>query len=36
VDDWEAAHDHLRQARDLDADGLVGEQAQLLLNQYFP
>jgi tetratricopeptide (TPR) repeat protein len=36
VDDWEAAHDHLRQARDLDTDGLVGKQAQLLLNQYFP
>ena len=35
-DDWETARDHLRQARDLDPDGLAGEQAQLLLNQYFP
>lgn len=34
--EWEAAHGHLRQARDLDPDGPVGEQAQLLLNQYFP
>jgi len=36
TDDWEAAGDHLRQARDLNADGPVGEQAQVLLNQYFP
>ncbi len=34
--EWEAAHEHLRQARDLDPDGPLGEQAQLLLNQYFP
>jgi len=34
--EWEAAGDYLRQARDLDADGPVGQQAQLLLNQYFP
>lgn len=36
TDAWETAHDHLRQAHDLDPDGLVGKQAQLLLNQYFP
>ena len=36
TDDWESARDHLRQARDLDADSPVGKQAQLLLNQYFP
>jgi tetratricopeptide (TPR) repeat protein len=36
TDDWEAAREHLQQARDLDTDDLVGEQAQLLLNQYFP
>ena len=36
TDDWQAAHEHLQQARDLDADGPVGEQAQVLLNQYFP
>lgn len=36
TDDWEAAKSHFKQARDLDLDGLVGEQAQILLNQYFP
>ena len=36
TDAWETARDHLQQARDLDTDGPVGEQAQLLLNQYFP
>ena len=36
TDDWETARDHWQQARDLDPDGLVGEQAQALLNQYFP
>ena len=36
TDSWSEARNHLQQARDLDADGLVGEQAQLLLNQYFP
>ena len=36
TDDWESARDHLRQARDLDPDGPIGKQAQLLLNQYFP
>lgn len=36
TDDWETARDHIRQSRDLDPDGPVGEQAQLLLNQYFP
>jgi tetratricopeptide (TPR) repeat protein len=36
TDDWEAARDHLQQARELDPDGPVGEQAQRLLNQYFP
>lgn len=34
--DWEVAHGNLVQARDLDADGQAGQQAQLLLNQYFP
>jgi len=33
---WETAREHLQQARDLDPEGLAGEQAQLLLNQYFP
>jgi cytochrome c-type biogenesis protein CcmH/NrfG len=36
TDDWGAARQHLQQARDLDPDGLVGEQAQMLLDQYFP
>ncbi len=36
TDDWESARDHLQQAHNLDPDGPVGEQAQLLLNQYFP
>ena len=36
TDDWGAAKDHFQQARDLDANGPVGEQAQMLLNQYFP
>ncbi len=36
LDDWSAAHNSLLQARDLDMGGPVGEQAQLLLNQYFP
>jgi tetratricopeptide (TPR) repeat protein len=36
VEDWGTAREHLQQARDLDMDGPVGEQAQVLLNQYFP
>lgn len=36
LDDWQSARDYFQQARDLDADGPVGEQAQILLNQYFP
>ena len=36
LDEWESAAEQLRQARDLDPDGAVGEQAQVLLNQYFP
>jgi len=36
TDDWETAREHLQQARDLDVNGLIGEQAQVLLNQYFP
>jgi len=36
TDAWESAADHLRKARDLDPDGLAGDQAQVLLNQYFP
>ena len=36
TDDWLAAKDHFQQARDLDPEDPVGEQAQMLLNQYFP
>ena len=36
TEEWGIAREHLRQAHDLDPDGLVGEQAQSLLNQYFP
>ncbi|MGD8402977.1 MAG: tetratricopeptide repeat protein [Anaerolineales bacterium] len=36
TDNWEVAGDHLRRARELDGDGPVGEQVQVLLNQYFP
>jgi tetratricopeptide (TPR) repeat protein len=36
TDDWEAAKEHFQQASDLDPAGPVGEQAQMLLNQYFP
>jgi tetratricopeptide (TPR) repeat protein len=36
TDDWQAAKDHWQQARDLDQEGAAGEQAQTLLNQYFP
>jgi len=36
TEDWGIAREHLQQARELDPDGLVGEQAQSLLNQYFP
>jgi tetratricopeptide (TPR) repeat protein len=36
TDDWETAKEYFQQARDLDPDGPVGEQAQRLLNQYFP
>ena len=36
MNDWEAARDHWQQAYALDIDGPVGEQAQVLLNQYFP
>jgi tetratricopeptide (TPR) repeat protein len=36
TEDWEAAGDHLRRARELDGDSPIGEQAQVLLNQYFP
>jgi tetratricopeptide (TPR) repeat protein len=36
TDDWAAAKDYFQQARDLDPGGPVGEQAQMLLNQYFP
>ena len=36
ADDWQSAKDHFRQARDLDTGGPVGEQAQILLNRYFP
>jgi tetratricopeptide (TPR) repeat protein len=36
TEDWDAAHAHLKQTRDLDAGGPVGNQAQMLLNQYFP
>ena len=36
MDDWQSAKDHFQQARDLDVDGPVDEQAQVLLNRYFP
>lgn len=36
ANDRTTAYQHLLQARDLDADGPVGQQAQALLNQYFP
>jgi len=36
TDDWGTASEQLREARDLDPSGPAGEQAQLLLNQYFP
>lgn len=36
IEDWEAAREHLQQARNLDLNGMVGDQAQRLLNQYFP
>jgi tetratricopeptide (TPR) repeat protein len=36
VDEWESAADRLRKALQLDRDGPVGKQAQLLLDQYFP
>jgi len=36
TDDWQIASEHLHIARDLDLDGPIGEQAQVLLNQYFP
>jgi len=36
IEAWETARDHFQQARTFDPDGPVGEQAQLLLNQYFP
>jgi len=36
TDEWDTAHQYLQQARDLDPGGPVGEQAGLLLNQYFP
>ena len=36
MNDWEAARDHWQQAYALDTDGPVGEQAQVLLNRYFP
>ena len=36
MEDWESARDQFQQARDLDKGGPVGEQAQVLLNQYFP
>jgi hypothetical protein len=36
LNDWQIGKDHLQQARDLDPDGPVGKQAQLLLDQYFP
>lgn len=36
TDDWESARGHLQQAHNLNPDGQVGQQAQVLLNQYFP
>lgn len=36
ANDRTAAYQHLLRARGLDADGPLGEQAQVLLDQYFP
>jgi tetratricopeptide (TPR) repeat protein len=36
IDDWEVAREHLQRAQELEPDNPVGEQAQRLLNQYFP
>jgi len=36
TDDWQSALENLQIARDLNPGGPVGEQAQVLLNQYFP
>ena len=36
LDNWATAHGYLKQARELDEFGPAGEQAQILLNQYFP
>ena len=36
MDNWEGARDYWQQAYALDADSPVGEQAQVLLNRYFP
>ena len=36
LDDWATSRTYLQQARDLDEGGPVGEQAQVLLDQYFP
>ncbi|MDK1117485.1 MAG: tetratricopeptide repeat protein [Anaerolineae bacterium] len=36
LDDWGSALDHLKQAVEINPYGSVGDQAQVLLNQYFP
>jgi tetratricopeptide (TPR) repeat protein len=36
TDDWQSAKEHFQLARDLDPESPVGEQAQVLLNRYFP
>jgi len=35
-EEWDTAREHLQQAHDLDPNGPLGQQAQILLNQYFP
>ncbi|GAB4422468.1 MAG: hypothetical protein Kow002_11820 [Anaerolineales bacterium] len=36
LEEWASVRAHLQTARDLSPDGSIGEQAQMLLNQYFP
>lgn len=36
TEEWELALEHLQTARELDPDGPIGEQAQILLNRFFP
>ena len=36
LDEWDVAKAHLQMARNQDQGGAFGQQAQMLLNQYFP